>query len=54
LLYVQLFTGFVLQCLLFSRMTGYRNSDFATIICGSGARRVIVLLNVGRLIMMLV
>jgi hypothetical protein len=34
-------------------MTVYRNSDFATIICVSGARRLIVLLNVGRLIMML-
>jgi len=33
---------------------GYRNSDFATFICGSGARRLILLLNVGRLIMMLV
>jgi hypothetical protein len=33
---------------------GYRNSDFATIISVSGARRLIVLLNAGRLIMTLV
>ena len=41
--------GFVVQS-----NDGYRNSDFATIICGSGVRRLIVLLKFGRLITMLV
>ena len=48
------FHRFCAALLVVQSNEGYRNSDFVSIICGSGARRLIVLLNVGRLIMMLV